>query len=313
MKRFLLLTGWLLLAGQLAAGPAVVDSVKVRTKAKNNSEVAVFYRIPKDYNPADREYARILVLFGGRNSDGRSLAAGGLGFGEWADRLGIVLVSPGFKDDDYWEPKAWSGKALFDAISLIKKKYRVCDAKLLYYGYSAGSQAANLFPHWKPEATRAWVSHACGVFFEPGNRMRGVPGLVSCGDADYQRFRIAHRFVMQNRRFGVNILWMSLPNSPHDVPPESLRIARAFLEYYHLRHPEDLGANARYAGRVREEPILFVGDDQEKIFYPVNSPGARNIFPEDRVFFPAREIADAWGRPARSMLSIQTAAEGPRR
>lgn len=289
----------LLFAGRLFAGPAVMESVKVKTKAPSNAGVTVYYRVPKDYNPDQREASRILVLFGGRNSTGSFLGSGALGFGEWADRLGIFLVAPGFKDDTYWEPKAWSGKALFDAIAEIKKKYRVCDTKLLYYGYSAGSQAANLFPAWKPDATRAWVSHACGVFFEPGNRMKGVPGLVTCGDADFQRYIISRRFVENCRKYGVNVLWMSLPNSPHDVPPESLAVARAFLAYYHQLYPEDLGSNSRYTGRVRDEKPLFIGDDQEKIYYPANSPGAKNIPPADRVLLPAAEIAQAWGKPAK--------------
>jgi len=83
----------LLFAGRLFAGPAVVESVKVKTKAPSNAELTVYYRVPKDYNPDKREASRILVLFGGRNSTGSFLGSGALGFGEWADRLGIFLVA----------------------------------------------------------------------------------------------------------------------------------------------------------------------------------------------------------------------------
>ena len=43
----------------------------------------------------------------------------------------------------------------------------------------------------------------------------------------------------------------------------------------------------------------FIGDDQERVYYPVNSPKAKNIFPEDRVFLPTLELAEAWGKPSR--------------
>ena len=62
-----------------------------------------------------------------------------------ADRHGVFLVAPGFKDDKYWEPQRWSGRALLGALAAIRKSYDIDTSKLLYYGYSAGSQAANLF------------------------------------------------------------------------------------------------------------------------------------------------------------------------
>lgn len=293
--KFLLLI-FSLLCLTLSASPARVESVVVKTRSPQNQTTTVYYRVPKDYSPNGRESARVLIIFGGRNTTGEKEASGQLGFGQWADEHGIFLVCPGFKNDTYWEPQEWSGRALMKALSEIKKKYNICTTKMLYYGYSAGSQASNLFPAWKPDATRAWVSHACGVFHEPTQKMRGVPGLVTCGDADQARYILTRRFVEESRKRGVEILWKSFPNHPHDVPPDSLKLARAFLTYFHEMYREDLSFQSGIA--MRRTP-KFIGDDQECVYYPADSPKAKNIFPEDRVFLPTLELADAWGKPSR--------------
>lgn len=272
--------------------------IHIKTRAPENRSAAFHYRVPRSYDPKNRESCRILVIFGGRNTDGRNEVGGKLGWDRWADRNNVFLLAPGFKNDAYWEPREWSGRALFQAVAQLKKQYNVCPGKLLFYGYSAGSQASNLFPGWRPDRCRAWVSHACGVFHEPGTRMRVASGLVTCGDADKARYLISRNFVEAARRKGVNVIWKSFPNHPHDVPPGSLALARTFLEYYHTRHREDLTGSG---GKSPEsDPVAWVGDDQEQEFYAADSPRARNVFPEDRVLFPCRELADAWGRPARN-------------
>lgn len=135
------------LSFQTAAAPSSkVSSVVVKTRAPQNELVAVWYRVPKNYHPRQQQMSRVLVLFGGRNSSGKGMAAGGLGWGKWADDNNAFLVSPDFKNDNYWEPEEWSGKALFNALQKIKKDYNICTDKLLFYGFSAGSQCSNLFP-----------------------------------------------------------------------------------------------------------------------------------------------------------------------
>ncbi len=286
---FLLLWG----SGGVAA-EARMETILVTTKATKNQQVTFYVRVPENYDSQRRDLYRILVLFGGRNSSGKEDATGRLGWGEWADQLGIFLVCPGFIDDEYWDPEEWSGKALFKALSELKKNYRVCTTKLLYYGYSAGSQCANLFAAWQPSQTRAWVSHACGVFHEPTARMRNVPGLVTCGDADTARYVISRNFVEESRRRGIPVIWKSFPNHPHDVPPDSLTLARAFLRFYHQRSLSDL--SERGTTDRRPTAPAYIGDDQENRFYEPDSPKARNILPEDRVELPSRAVAEAWGK-----------------
>ncbi len=125
--------------------------------------------------------------------------------------------------------------------------------------------------------------------------MRNLPGLVTCGDADTSRYIISREFVDKCREKGIRIVWKSFPNHPHDLSPDALKLARAFLEYYHKRYRDDLTGRL---SRPAPEPAAFIGDDQEQKFYPENSAKAKNILPEDRVFLPNRSIAEAWGRAA---------------
>ena len=118
----------------------------VKTKAPQNRNAVFQYRVPNGYDKNRREMYRVLVIFGGRNTDGKADASGRMGWGKWCDDNGIFLVAPGLKDDNYWEPEAWSGRALQKALRQLKQKYNICTDKILYYGYSAGSQASNLLP-----------------------------------------------------------------------------------------------------------------------------------------------------------------------
>jgi hypothetical protein len=113
--------------------------------------------------------------------------------------------------------------------------------------------------------------------------MRGVPGLVTCGDADSARYVISRAFVEKARRRGIDIIWKSFPNHPHDVPPDSLRLARAFLSHC-------------ISGKKGGE--AFIGDDQDDVFYTAKSAEAEFVNPVDRVSLPSRTIAEAWGKPA---------------
>ncbi len=277
--------------------PANLKYVEMQTKAPKNENILIWYRIPKNYDPKKDTNYRVLILFGGRNNSGKDELKK-LGWAQWADQNDIFLVSPTFIDDEYWDPKPWSGNALYKGLSKIKQSYNICTTKLLYYGYSAGSQASNLFPAWKPGTCRAWVSHACGIFHTPNRRMHNVPGLVTCGDADKARYIISRNFVEECRKIGVNIIWKSFPNHPHDVPADSIKLAKAFLLYYHELHRSDL--TGTYGNNnVKEEKVVFIGDDQEHKFYPDKSPQAKNVFREDRVVLPNRNVAEAWGEEAK--------------
>ena len=81
------------------ATPPRVESVQVRTRAPENRVVTVYFRIPANYD-ARRPFSwRVLVVFGGRNSNGRAEASGWLGWGDWADQYGVFIVSPGLNPE----------------------------------------------------------------------------------------------------------------------------------------------------------------------------------------------------------------------
>lgn len=282
----------------LQAAPKPPPKVTVRTHDEANKEVDFSFRVPAGYNPEREERYRVLVLFGGRNQGSAVNATGRLGWGPWADRLGIFIVSPGYKNGMYWNPAAWSGQALMNALLAIRKQYRICTDKLLFYGYSAGGQCSNLFAAWKPEKVRAWASHASGVFFPlPDPRVKLAPGLVTCGDADRARYLLSRRFVQRCRAQGRRVLWKSFPNHGHDVPPRSMELARAFLEFYHELFKQDLSPIPPRSAAL--PPAPFVGDDLEEVFYPAGSPKIATIAAEDRVELPSRKVAEAWGKEAK--------------
>ena len=276
------------------AAPPLVDCVAIKTPAPNNAIAKFWYRVPKNYDATRRERHRVLVLFGGRNCDGKNEVSGKLGWPSWADINGIFLVAPTFKDDAYWQPGAWSGRALLDALDAISARYRISKAGLFFYGYSAGSQASNLFPAWRPDLCRAYVSHACGVFHTPHPRMRNAAALVTCGDADKARYVLTRRFADTYRALGIPIIWKSFENHPHDVPPKSIRLAKEFLAHHHWSHLEDLGGTSSKANQV-----AFVGDDANGVYHRIDDPSVADIPHEDRVELPSETIASAWGEPVR--------------
>ena len=124
---------------------ASCTNVTVRTQADNNRNASVWYRVPEHYREIPGRKWRVLVIFGGRNCGGSNEVSNALGWAKWAGRNGVFLVAPGFRDDRYWEPQAWSGRALLSALEQIGRSYEIDQKHLLYYGYSAGSQASNLF------------------------------------------------------------------------------------------------------------------------------------------------------------------------
>ena len=62
-----------------------VDTIKVKTRAPQNQQAVFQYRVPRGYNP--RKTCRVLVIFGGRNTDGKADASGRMGWGDWNDKF----------------------------------------------------------------------------------------------------------------------------------------------------------------------------------------------------------------------------------
>ena len=55
------------------------DTIVVKTKAPQNRNAVFQYRVPKGDDKNRREMYRVLVIFGGRNTDGKADASGCMG------------------------------------------------------------------------------------------------------------------------------------------------------------------------------------------------------------------------------------------
>ena len=60
----------------------MADTIVVKTKAPQNRNAVFQYRVPKGCDRNRREMYRVLVIFGGRNTDGKADASGRMGWGK---------------------------------------------------------------------------------------------------------------------------------------------------------------------------------------------------------------------------------------
>lgn len=223
------------------------DVLTVPTSAPENRLLKIHYRLPASWN---RE-SRIMVLFGGRNWPGnRTLSE--YHFDQLADQYNLILVSPSFVNDTYWEPEKWSGRALFSAIGTLEKKFHLKRKKMLYYGFSAGGQCANLFYAYAPERVFALGIHACGVYFNArGWKKPLVPILLTCGSEDPERFLISKTFLCQYRESGGTLLWIP-DHMGHQLNRFHLEIATCFFQNI-----------------LENSSPLWIGEDDTKLYYPI--------------------------------------------
>ena len=59
------------------------ETIMVKTKSPQNRNAVFQYRVPKGYDKNRREMYRVLVIFGGRNTDGKAGASGCMGWSKW--------------------------------------------------------------------------------------------------------------------------------------------------------------------------------------------------------------------------------------
>jgi poly(3-hydroxybutyrate) depolymerase len=239
----------------------------VTTSAPANRNVVFAYRLPQG-----RPVEKIMVVFGGRNWEAeRTLKQ--IDFRPLADRFGLLLVAPGFKDDDYWQPEKWSGRALKNALAQLEKEYALHSPPLIYYGYSAGGQCANLFYLHDPRRVMAWGVHACGVWGDPVKVKPPVPVLITCGGDDCERLELSRNFVQRCGDAGWLRLWAALPGG-HELSPDALKLANLF-----------------FTAILIPEKEVYYGDDQIG-----RIEAAGKIDPELRSYLPGRDLRDRWQR-----------------
>ena len=182
------------------------------------------YRIPQKFN----EKSKIMVFFGGRNWQGEKTLKT-YNFNALADKHSVFLLSPSFKDRDYWEPQVWSGKLLQKVIRQLEKRYKLQPQKVYFYGYSAGGQCTALFYQWMPKRVAACGIHACGVYPEK-IKYSQAPFLITCGTEDKERFQISRHFIYRYREHGGLLLWKYFPNSGHELSKNALELAKLWFD-----------------------------------------------------------------------------------
>ncbi|MFA7231631.1 MAG: hypothetical protein WC071_10210 [Victivallaceae bacterium] len=273
IKKIVILAIFLLPAAIFSADVAKLSAFTVNTVAPANRTLEWALRVPVKYSPD----SPIMVLFGGRNWDGKK-AINGYHFDRLANQYGLFLISPSFKNDNYWEPEKWSGQAMLDAVKFVRKKFGLKESKLFYYGYSAGAQCANLFYNWKPEIVAAWGVHACGVWFKPeAVPVASCPALITCGENDEARWQLSAGFVRAAREKGFQLIWRDYSGG-HELNKEALKLAEAFFE--------DV-----LSGRVTP---VYIGDDQTMRRYAAGSGKAAGIDHEFRNVFCSDKVAAIW-------------------
>ena len=226
------------------------------------------YRLPKHLSPE----SRIMVLFGGRNWDGRKTLET-FKFDGLADKYSLILISPAFTGDDYWEPQKWSGKLLKRAVSRISEKYSLRNRKVFLYGYSAGGQCSALFYAWMPSDVEAWGLHACGVYPDIPVK-NGAPAFATCGLEDSDRIRISKAFIYKYRENGGHMLWKEYKGG-HELNSEALDFARQF-----------------FSDILERKPEMFVGEDDTGILVPIGRDAG--IDPEFRNYLTSESMKKLW-------------------
>lgn len=255
------ITAILLLAILPIALLADIDKIHI-------SGIEFAYRTPK--SPSSN--SRIMVLFGRRNWTGDK-AIKAFYFEELADKYSLMLLSPSFKDNEYWQPGKWSGKALKSAVKLLEKKFSLKPQKLLFYGYSAGGQCANLFYNYMPKEVEAWGLHACGVYPEMPLR-DGVQSFITCGLQDSDRVRISKAFIYKYRENGGKVIWKEYTGG-HELNIEALQFARQF-----------------FSDILEKREALYVGEDETGAVISISK--AKEIDIEFRNYITSENLKKLW-------------------
>ena len=243
----------------------------VPTNTKNNKNLAVHYYIPTNLDPLKTQ---LLVCFGGRNWLGAKTLKD-YNFYDLADKKNLILVTFSFKNDDYWQPEKWSGNAMLKGIKIIKKKYKIKNAqKLLYFGYSAGGQCANLFYAWRPDLVEALALYGCGVWSKYKKTKTITPMLIMCGVKDYERLQLSYNYTYYARDLGAEIIFKEFTTG-HEINKKILNLATTF-----------------FCSILENKKNILVGDDQTKQLYLLKEKSRIEL--DYRNCFRSKKMAKTW-------------------
>ena len=102
----------------------LIDIISIKTFAKENPEVQFHNREPANYDITSNSKSRLLIYFGGRNTDGFK-EVDNPSWRAWCDKNGVFLIVPSYKNDNYWEHQIcqnWLKHEAYTHVECILKK-----------------------------------------------------------------------------------------------------------------------------------------------------------------------------------------------
>ena len=242
--------------------------------------------------------AGVLVLVPGYNGKGEQMLDAR--WKAFAAKHQLVLLAPTFhaegKENNegrgYYYPEQGSGEVMEKGLKEVKKRTGVATDQVLFFGFSAGAHFAHRFALWKPQRVKAFVAYSAGWWSEPTARVKKVPALVMCGEAD-ERYTATFDFFKKGQRLGCPWVWRSYKETGHVLTPAVREMAEVFLAHY-------AGRGERAGGEKQTGmPVSRFGDTQT--YRSVEWTERETIPKEFRIELPSKEVAEVWEKEDGAM------------
>lgn len=292
--------------------PANVEKFLVKTSSPLNREAPFYVRRPAGYSgPVKGRLHRVLVIVPFFNGDGLKRVTGSSPLLKLADEREWFVVAPTFKQDkadvrnrslSYYYPEKWSGRAVLDALEIIRQKHPIATDGLFMQGLSGGAQFAHRFAIWAPERVTAVAVNSSSWFDAPDEKSCQTAWLVTIGDSD-PSYENSLRFVDQLRKAGAAPVFRSYLGMVHEGSAAADALDAAFLACYDDLTRSRLGAPKSLLVRKPQPPLPaadmpYAGDAQDWRFGKNEPSRVEEIPEESRVYLPDKKLAELWGRQA---------------
>jgi len=234
-----------------------------------------------------RAKAGVLVLVPGYNGDGAAMLD--VRWKAFAEKNRLILLAPTFHAEanennqgkGYYYPEQGSGSVIEQALREVTRRTGVATDKVMMFGFSAGAHFAHRFALWRPQRVRAFVAYSAAWWSAPTARLRQVPALILCGEAD-ERYAATFEFFKQGQKLGCPWVWRSYHRTGHKLTPTVRTLAEVFLAHY-----------AAVAMTPSATPVeVRYGDIQT--FRDVGRAEKETIPEELRIELPSPAVAEAW-------------------
>ena len=282
---------------------AQLEKFVVKTTSPLNLEAPFYVRIPANYSSTTR--ARVLFRCPVYNGIGIRCASGDGAFQQLADELGWFIIAPTFKQDgnetkdrakSYYYPEVFSGKATFEALDLIAKKYPIATEGLLMQGMSGGAQFVHRFAIWAPERVAAVAVNSSSWFDVPNEKSAQVAWLITIGESD-NTYENSLTFFDQLRKNNALPIFRSYIGMVHEGSTKVDDFNLLFLKFY------DEATRAKFKAQqaspipapvISAKAMPFVGDMKDWTFSKNDMKAIMRIGEDNVVYLPTVEIARYW-------------------